>query len=165
MAPRSVEMKRAHAVAAAWAPTRGRARKIAAAHLALKPHHVPRVPALHRIMILQRKKGSGLAGVTSRRARACCRASSARSANRNLPRSTNPRHHSVAAQSCMALGAKCRQAFCPDEAAGSAVRGSARARAKHIRSAGRGDRHQNGERKQGRQNAASSPSHVNPLDF
>ena len=87
MAPRSVEMKRAHAVAAAWAPTRGRARKIAAAHLALKPHHVPRVPALHRIMILQRKKGSGLAGVTSRRARACCRASSARSAGRSEPSS------------------------------------------------------------------------------
>jgi hypothetical protein len=82
-----------------------------------------------------------------------------------LPRSTNPRHNSVAAQPCVAPCAERRQVFCPDEAGGLAVRRFAGARADHISSAGRGDHQHNGEREQGRQNAASSPSHVNPFDF
>jgi hypothetical protein len=66
MAPRSVEMKRAHAVAAAWAPTRRRARKIAAAHLAHKPHHVPRVPAStsHNDTAAQKGERSGWCDLT-----------------------------------------------------------------------------------------------------
>jgi hypothetical protein len=84
---------------------------------------------------------------------------------RALPRSINLRYNPVAAQPCVALCAKRRQVCCPDEAAGFAVRSFAGAQADHIRSAGRGDRQHNSERKQGRQNAASSPSHVNPLDF
>jgi hypothetical protein len=78
---------------------------------------------------------------------------------------TNPRHNSVAAQPCVALCAERRQIFCPDEARGLAVRGFAGALANHIRSAGGGNYQHNSERKQGRQNAVSSPSHVNPLDF
>jgi hypothetical protein len=86
-------------------------------------------------------------------------------ARARLPRPTNPRHNTVAAQPCVALRVERRQVFCLDEAAGPAVRRLAGARADHIRSAGRGDHQHNSERKQGRQNAASSPSHVNPLDF
>jgi hypothetical protein len=86
-------------------------------------------------------------------------------ARAELPRPTNPRHNSVAAQPCVALCAERRQVFCLDEAGGAAVRSFAGALADYIRSAGRGDRQHNSERKQGRQNAASSPSHVNPLDF
>jgi hypothetical protein len=84
---------------------------------------------------------------------------------RALPRSMNLRYNPVAAQPCVALCAKRRQVCCPDEAAGFVVRSFAGAQADHIRSAGRGDRQHNSERKQGRQNAASSPSHVNPLDL
>jgi hypothetical protein len=81
-----------------------------------------------------------------------------------LPRSMNSRHYSVAGQPCVTSCAECRQVFCPDEAAGSAVRSFAGARANHIRSPGRGDDQHDGERKQGRQKAASSPNHVRPLD-
>jgi hypothetical protein len=82
-----------------------------------------------------------------------------------LPRSTNSRYNPMAAQPCVALCTERRQVFCPDEAAGFAVRRFAGAQSNHIRSARRGDRQHNSERKQGRQNAASSLSHINPLDL